>query len=210
MAATFHAFMFIFTFTLHFALSLFFGITPCESQPLGGIMTEQNDIGARARSDLQRAERDAASAREKMTRAEAEINDLRAFLRKLEHYAVPMESAQIRTRALRGSGGKAKRIADFCIEIIQTAGRRVEMGDLFPAVLEAGIEIGGTDEKSVLAGYLSRDKRLNFVRREGWGIAEPYEEALLLSGTEAVPSISIGEQVERIALNIPGIHSPAS
>lgn len=157
-------------------------------------MIEQNDIGARARSDLQRAERDAAVARDRLTRAEAEINDLNAFLRKLEHYAAPVEGAHIRIRAPRGSGGKAKRIADFCIEIIKSADRRVEMHELFPAVLEAGIEIGGTDEKSVLAGYLSRDKRLNFVRRQGWGIAETNEAIMSLSGAEAAASFGTVEQ----------------
>lgn len=167
-------------------------------------MTEQNDIGARARNDLQRAERDAAVAREKLARAEAEISDLGAFLRKLEHYAVPVGSNYARTRAPRGSGGKAKRIADFCIGIIQNAAKRVEMNELFPAVLEAGIEIGGTDEKSVLAGYLSRDKRLNFVRGEGWGIIETEGAALSLGGNETAPSFEIGGQDGRTTLTLPG------
>lgn len=165
-------------------------------------MTEQNDIGARARNDLQRAERDAALAREKLARAETEISDLSAFLRKLEHYAVSAGSEYTRTRAPRGSGGKAKRIADFCIELIQRAKRRVEMNELFPAVLDAGIEIGGTDEKSVLAGYLSRDKRVNFVRGEGWGITESEGATNLLGGFEAAPSSFEGGQDGRTTLTL--------
>jgi hypothetical protein len=167
-------------------------------------MTEQNDILSRARHDLQRAERDAISARDKLARAETEINELQAFLRKFELYATPLANVPVRQRAPRGSGGKAKRIADFCIQIIQSAGRRIEMNELFPAVLGAGMEIGGTDEKSVLAGYLSRDKRMNFVRGEGWGVIENEGAALSLGGTETAPSFGIGGQDGRPTLTLPG------
>ena len=159
-------------------------------------MTFSNDILSRAQSDLQRAERDAVSARDKLTRAETEINDLRAFLRKLEHYAAPVTpmDATRATRSPRGSGGKGKRIVDFCIGIIRDAGRRVEISTLFPRVLEEGIEIGGTDEKSVLAGYLSRDNRVDFLRGEGWGIVETEGAADLLGGVETAPSSFGGGQ----------------
>ena len=164
-------------------------------------MAFTNDIASRAQGDLQRAERDAVSARDKLARAEAEINDLRAFLRKLEHYGLPVEEvAQSRpSRSRRGSGGKSKQLADFSIEEIRKAGRRVLIADLFNAAIAAGIEIGGRDEKSNLAGYLSRDKRIDYAHGEGWGIIETEGAADMLAGN-AAPSFTEGGQDDEATL----------
>lgn len=166
-------------------------------------MAFSNDIISRAQSDLQRAERDAANAREKLQRSELEINDLRAFLRKLEHYATPtdVKASPAVTRSPRGSGGKARRIVSHCIELIQKSGRKMPMNELFPKVIADGIEIGGTDEKSVLAGYLSRDERVYHDRGVGWGIVETEGAADLLAGT-ATPSLIDGGQNERATLTL--------
>jgi hypothetical protein len=172
--------------TLHY---LRFVVMPRDSNQTEAVMAFSNDIVLRAQADLQRAERDAANARDKLARSEADINDLRAFLRKLEHYASPAETALSArtTRSPRGSGGKARRIADFCIEQIAKADRRLEMSELFPLVLASEFEIGGTDEKSVLAGYLSRDPRVNFARGEGWGITTDDGAASMPDSEQAAP-----------------------
>lgn len=167
-------------------------------------MAFTNDIDARAQADLQRAERDAASAREKLARAENEINDLRAFLRKLEHYAGPIEATERpRTRRRRGSGGKARQLADFCINEIHNAGMRVPIADLFAAAIAAGMEIGGRDEKSNLAGYLSRDKRIDFAHGQGWGIIETEGAALEPASGGAAPSNDTGGTDDRSTLAFP-------
>ena len=168
-------------------------------------MTFTTDIHSRAQSDLQRAERDASSARDKLARAESEINDLRAFLRKLEHYAAPVvvDEQPRATRSIRGSGGKGKRLADFSIAEIHKAGRRVPIADLFDAVIKAGIVIGGRDEKSNLAGYLSRDKRIDFERGEGWGIVETEGAALVPASGDTAPSNLAGGTDERSTLANP-------
>ena len=75
------------------------------------------------------------------------------------------------------------------------------MNELFPKVIADGIEIGGTDEKSVLAGYLSRDERVYFERGVGWGIVETEGAADLLGGTTA-PSFIDGGQNERATLTL--------
>ena len=164
-------------------------------------MALTNDIASRAKGDLQRAERDALNARDKLARAEAEINDLRAFLRKLEHYGSPVEEALHArpSRSPRGSGGKARQLADFCIEEIRKAERRVLIADLFNAAIAAGIEIGGRDEKSNLAGYLSRDKRINFAHGEGWGIIET-DGAAVPASIFAAPSFNDGDQGDEATL----------
>lgn len=168
-------------------------------------MAFTSDIDTRAKSDLQRAERDAASARDKLVRAEMEINDLRAFLRKLEHYASPSSVPEQprATRSPRGSGGKARRLADFCIEEIRKAGGRIPIADLFTAAMAAGLDIGGRDEKSNLAGYLSRDKRIDFAHGEGWGIVETEGAALMPASGEAAPLFGTGGTDERSTLTHP-------
>jgi hypothetical protein len=162
-----------------------------------------DDIQSRAQADLQRAERDIQNYQEKLAKATQERNDLSAFLRKLEHYAVPtvVTDGVARTRSARGSGGKGKVIVDFCIDLIRNAGRRMKMNEIFPAVIKSGINIGGTDEKSVLAGYLSRDKRVDFEREDGWGVVETEGAADLLAGT-AAPSFIDGGQNERATLTL--------
>lgn len=162
-----------------------------------------DDIQSRAQADLQRAERDMQNYQEKLTKATQERNDLSAFLRKLEHYAVPtvLTEGVVRTRSIRGSGGKARRIVSHCIDLIQKAGREMPMNELFPKVIADGIEIGGTDEKSVLAGYLSRDERVYFKRPVGWGIVETEGAADLLTG-DATPSLIDGGQNERATLTL--------
>ena len=168
-------------------------------------MAVTNDIGSRAQADLQRAEREAANARDKLARADSEINDLRAFLRKLEHYASPVDAGEQSrgARRPRGSGGKAKLLSDFCISEIRKVGKRVEIADLFGALRVAGMEIGGRDEKSNLAGYLSRDKRVNYVRGEGWGITNDDGAASMPDSEQAAPVSNQGGTDERSTLALP-------
>jgi hypothetical protein len=60
---------------------------------------------------------------------------------------------------------------DSAIEAIETAGHPVMIGDLLDAVLAAGHVLGGADQKSNLAGYLSRDPRvLSLGRSVGWDL----------------------------------------
>lgn len=165
------------------------------------------DILARARGDLNRAERDAAVARERLVRAEAEIGDLQAFLRKLEHYVGPVGEAASRSdSAARRSriphvagGGKSRDLVDVAIDKIREVGARVPITDLFNAILERGMKIGGKDEKSNLAGYLSRDPRVDYERGIGWGIVTE-GAASAPASQEAAPSSAEGGSNERATL----------
>lgn len=110
------------------------------------------------------AEREYIELREK---ALGEIAEIRAFIRKLNLYIYPQTEKGDRMR--RGTGGKARLLSNYCLAKIREAGRRVPISDLFAAILDEGLDVGGRDEKSVLAGYLSRDPRINYKRDEGWG-----------------------------------------
>jgi len=168
------------------------------------------DILSRARGDLNRAERDAAIARERLVRAEAEISDLQAFLRKLEHYVGPVgetvsrsDNTARRVRILHvPSGGKSRELVDIAIDKISEVGGRVPITDLFNAILERGMKIGGKDEKSNLAGYLSRDPRVDYERGIGWGIVTE-GAASAPASQEAAPSLAEGGSNERATLASP-------
>lgn len=174
-------------------------------------MNFAEDIVARARGDLNRAQRDASSARDKLARAESEISDLEAFLRKLDHYSSPavtgstsrtFEHGPRRTR--QRVGGKSKALVNVAIDIIRDAGTRVPIVDLFDGILARGLDIGGADEKSNLAGYLSRDPRVDYERNVGWGIVNE-GVAPEPASQQATPSIAEGGSNDRPTIDLPGI-----
>lgn len=149
-------------------------------------MTITQDIIARASLDLRRAEAAAARAREALTRAEADIADLSAFLRTLERYTGSgieigntrsiSEHSKNTVQAI-GNGSRGAKMVDVAISAIRDAGKPLPIGDLLDAVLEAGFAVGGVDQKSNLAGYLSRDPRVASLGRNiGWDIV--YNEEL--------------------------------
>jgi hypothetical protein len=168
-----------------------------------------DDIVARAKGDLNRAERDAALAREKLQKAEAEIADLQAFMRKLEHYVGPASASSELARFVPSSpkrvaaGGKSRELVDVAIERIQLAGgRRVPIAYLMQHIIERGMEIGGKDEKSNLAGYLSRDPRVDYVKPDGWGLTTE-GAASAPASQEAAPSLNTGGSNDRPTLAFP-------
>lgn len=172
-------------------------------------MNFADDIVARAKGDLNRAERDALSARDKLVRAEAEIADLQAFLRKLEHYVGPIATSSApRARLVAdipkriAGGGKSRELVDAAIERIQQSGGRVPISDLMKHIIDRGMEIGGKDEKSNLAGYLSRDPRVNYIKPDGWGFATE-RAASSPASQEAAPSLITGGPNERTTLDHP-------
>jgi len=157
-------------------------------------MVSNSDIIARAEGDLQRAEATAMRAREALAKAEAEVSDLKAFLRTFQRYVdVPASpqggehSANVRNVAKVGS--RARELVDAAIEAISEAGKPVPIGDLLDAVLSKGHVVGGADQKSNLAGYLSRDPRVvSRGRSVGWDVVETEGAAIEPASEDAAPS----------------------
>ena len=98
----------------------------------------------------------------------SEIRVLQDFLSRLESYSAQSSSVP---KARKHPGGKSGALASHCIGVISTAGKRVRIDELLKSILDAGLEVGGVDEKSNLAGYLSRDPRVNYVKPDGWGLS---------------------------------------
>jgi hypothetical protein len=144
-----------------------------------------------------------------------EAADLRVFIERLAFYAGPpkpgvgvpsaTKKSIVNERPPAREGSKSRRLVDAAILEITAQGRRLDIGHLLGALLDAGQVIGGKDEKSNLAGYLSRDARVDYVSGQGWGLkgtgaaSEPASQ-------QAAPSIAAGGSNET-TLDHPGVES---
>ena len=183
-------------------------------------MVSNSDIIARAEGDLQRAEAAAARAREALAKAEAEASDLKAFIRTFQRYVEAPLGEQAtehsaNTRNVAKVGSRARELVDAAIEAIREAGRPLPIGDALDAVLAKGHVVGGTDQKSNLAGYLSRDPRVvSRGRSVGWDIVETEGAAIEPASEDAAPSLTQGGTSYGATLVLPGqsadIFSPPS
>ena len=178
-------------------------------------MAITDDIVARAKGDLQRALASAEKARSALRTAEAEASDLQAFLRTLERYAAPVrvsEDSGNTTEHSKNSSGtvskpgtRARALVDTSIEAIVNAGHPLLIGDLLDAVLAAGHTLGGADQKSNLAGYLSRDPRVHSLGRSvGWDLVRNEEAASEPGSIDAASSSNEGGSDDRTTLAAPG------
>lgn len=173
------------------------------------------DIAARVRADLQRAQLVADKARAALASAEAQVAELTMFLRTLERYvgpgltaAAPIASGEHdknqKGRVVPARGTASRILVDACMEVIREAGRPLTIGELVDACMAQGLKIGGTDLKSNLAGYLSRDPRVRSLGRNiGWVIVGTEEAASTLVSQEAASSLAIGGSDGRPAVAFP-------
>lgn len=145
-------------------------------------MLAHDDIITRANADLQRARASAARAKEALARAEKEVADLQAFIRTFERYTGASVSQAFGEHSVnmgisQRTSGRAKEMVDVAIAAIEERGSPMLIGELLDAVLAAGHVIGGRDQKSNLAGYLSRDPRVRSVGRNiGWDVVSFEQE----------------------------------
>lgn len=145
-------------------------------------MAVTDSIVARVQADLQQALAKASKARSLLDECEREAADLQAFLRTFERYAAPAGAGGGLTqgsehgsnkRAVAQVGSRARQLVDVSIATIRRKGAPVKIGDLLDAVLAEGLTLGGSDQKSNLAGYLSRDPRVaSRGRSVGWDIVD--------------------------------------
>ncbi|WP_423605667.1 hypothetical protein [Sphingomonas sp. MS122] len=95
-------------------------------------------------------------------------------------------------------------MVDVAIAAIEEAGKPVPIGDLLDAVLAAGFTLGGADQKSNLAGYLSRDPRVaSRGRNVGWDIIRSEEAASEPASDDAASSTTTGGTNDRTTLADP-------
>lgn len=177
-------------------------------------MTLTDDIVARAKADLQRAVSNADKARATLAAAEAEASDLHAFLRTLERYTIPTQHLEQTTntsehvknfgKAIAKEGTRARALVDTSIDAIVAAGKPLEIGELLDTVLAEGHILGGSDQKSNLAGYLSRDPRVySRGRGIGWDIVKNEEAASEPGRNDAASSSNEGGSDDRTTLADP-------
>ena len=170
-------------------------------------MAITDDIVARAQADLQQALNRASKAKAQLDDAEREASDLHAFLRTLQRYTAPVTDSVRREHVSNTISSAAKpgargiELVDTCIEAIRHVGRPMKIGELLDVVLNAGMVIGGADQKSNLAGYLSRDPRVHSLGRSvGWDTVENEEAASVPASDDAASSQTEGGSDDRTTL----------
>lgn len=178
-------------------------------------MTDMGDIVARVSVDLQRAETAVAMHRNSLAAAEAEVTELRVFLKTLDRYRGTggdggtrqdqrEQGANTPAKGIPRLGTMARQLVDTSIAAMREAGRPVPIGELLDHVLAAGLPVGGNDQKSNLAGYLSRDPRVKSLGRTlGWTTVEEEEAAPQPASEETASSIAEGGTDDRSTLAQP-------
>ena len=167
---------------------------PCYAQWEAGMATGEG-ILQQVHRDLQTARETVAVKERELASARMEMADLEGFVRTFERYSdkvdVPASSAERRRNKEWGVpelGTQARKLVDTCIEAIREKGVPIKIGDLLDIVLEKGLTLGGRDQKSNLAGYLSRDPRVESRGRSiGWDIIETEGAASEPSSNNAAP-----------------------
>ena len=174
-------------------------------------MTPSDDILARVQLDMQVARNKVSNLEAQLGAACAELADLEGFVRTFERYASPArgnaaqepmgEPRKNKDRGVPVEGSQARKLVDNCILAITANGRPMKIGELLDVALASGLAIGGRDQKSNLAGYLSRDPRVySRGRSVGWDIVKTEEAALEPASGEVASSNMTGGTDERFTL----------
>lgn len=162
-----------------------------------------SEILAKAEMDLERAQSRAARLRDDLAKAESDVLQMSgvvSWLRK--QMGLPEHDGGITLRTVRvhstrsgiSTGSKSGELVNAAIEAITKAGRPLSIAELEFQVNAAGHAIGGANPRANLAGYMSRDRRVQFTQGVGWTLAGPENE----EGSEnSEPQSFTGDVAER-------------
>lgn len=158
-------------------------------------MTSTEKIFERATADLQQAEAEAGTVRARLAELQSEISDLQAFVRTFNRYATlilpppvdqgradshsRIEHAENTSKSVLREGTIGRTLVDTVIAYIRARGEPQPIGSLLDWVLSQNLTVGGADQRSNLAGYLSRDPRLKSLGRSvGWTVVDDMDTFL--------------------------------
>lgn len=159
-------------------------------------MATSESILQQVHRDLQTARENVAVKERQLAEARAEMADLEGFVRTFERYSGKADAPTFSTerhknkdRGVPERGTQARMLVDACIDAIHENGAPMKIGALLEVVLANGLTLGGKDQKSNLAGYLSRDPRVESRGRSiGWDIVKTEGAASEPSSNDAAPS----------------------
>ncbi len=121
--------------------------------------------------------------RAKHAAAERAAQELAKDLRELERitskYALPVAEGLVAEGGADASprGGPdpnslTSRSREIAARLIRQASRPIPTGELYPAMLKAGLKFGGKNPKAALSGFLSHSPRFQMIPHRGWWMAE--------------------------------------
>jgi hypothetical protein len=149
-------------------------------------MTETTILAA-ADADLARIEKREAELRAEMDSLASERNVILAFKARALRYmqgvlpGIPAHpditldkivALTLAEKKIPRDGSKAARLAESAIEMIGLFGPQ-PIAELLDHAKAGGIEINSKNPNGYLAGILSRDPRLEFMKGIGWRLVEP-------------------------------------
>lgn len=156
---------------------------------------EQDSILAKAEYDLEKAQSRVGKLRDDLARAEDQVQQMASVVSWLRKQAgLPDTDPNQTTRAHPKTrpNSKSGELVEICIAAIKSMGRRLSIQELETAIIVEGREIGGANPRTNLAGYLSRDDRIEYQQGRGWGLVNetPAEAGVTDNGSVAERSIA--------------------
>lgn len=162
-------------------------------------MDQAEELITRARADLARQEAAESRAIEALERAREEQVKLRGFIETLEKY-LGISPAQGSSNKALARGSRSRDIVDKAVELLFFNDRPLEIGNLADLIEIEGLSIAGQNRNATLAGYLSRDERVEFVRGAGWKLTQAGLRSVGADGSAEIPKQTGSAQAERPAL----------
>ncbi len=164
----------------------------------GSDMAVDSETIERAKADLAKCRATIARALAQLETAKTEEHRLSVFLEVAEQYSQEeADSGSVRRNP--SAPPKTVILVEKVIEIIKQAGKPLTISELVQALTNRGLEIGGEKPHSNLAGYLSRDTRVKYLKEQGWwvptlgtytGFGLPQEPARPAPVSTATPTTS--------------------
>lgn len=115
---------------------------------------------------VERAKADLVRMQAELSKLQQRIEKVRAYIEMAAVYENSDNSEA--TRASRG--GNSHTISRAAVEFIGQAKQRMHTKPLMEALIEQGIQIGGSNPAANLSAILSRTSELNSNRALGWGL----------------------------------------
>ncbi|MBF9195095.1 hypothetical protein [Microvirga terrestris] len=157
------------------------------------------ELIARARADLAKQEMAEVRALEALEKAREEQIKLRGFIETLERY-LGINSASIPFAKSQARGSRSRDIVDKAVELLFLKKRPLEIAALADLIEIDGLSIAGQNRNATLAGYLSRDDRVEFVRGAGWQLTITGIRSMGAEhASRSAPSLSSNPQSDQVS-----------
>lgn len=127
----------------------------------------------KARKELQKAENEYSKATAALQRAETTVAQLKAVVEWLSAQMGQEDDQPAVAKTRPKEGSHSAKLISAAIWSLEAKGAPMSISELATSIEGMGLEIGGTKTNATLAGYLSRDDRVEYRRElSGWVLTD--------------------------------------